>query len=398
MSDSQLLLLQIFLVFVLPISGMCYAVLGALKLPLAERLNMDEAKVGGLISAFGLMVGPIIFSAGFLTDAFGRQSIIVIGSVVVAIALITLGMTKRYTIAVVGAGLLAAGWALIINVANVLMYAAYSNPLVAMNLGDFLFGFGAFVTPMFIAFVLKKRGLGTLGVILAAGGVFLAIFGLFVKMNPDAGASAAAEVATTFKDLINDPIMWFCGLSLMFWAPLESATAAWTTTFVTKLSKEEDERAKRLASWTLSGFWLGFMGSRLIAAALFHLFHVAEVEAARVIHIILVCLIIVAMIVLVNSRSRALTIGAIIAAGLIAGPFFPNLMAVLLSHFSVEVHGRAVGTLFAFASAGWTVIPLAVGAVAKKSNIHRGFIVTVVDAAILLAVVIAHFIYASGGS
>lgn len=394
MSDSQLLLLQIFLVFVLPISGMCYAVLGALKLPLAERLNMDEAKVGGLISSFGLMVGPIIFSAGFLTDAFGRQPIIVIGSFVVAGALVLLGTTKRYSIAIIGAGLLAAGWALIINVANVLMYAAYSNPLVAMNLGDFLFGFGAFVTPMLVAFVLKKRGLGTLGSILAASAVFLALFGLFVKMNPEAGGSAAAEVAMTFKQLISDPIMWFCGLSLMFWAPLESATAAWTTTFVTKLSKEEDERAKRLASWTLSGFWLGFMGSRLIAAALFHIFHIAEVEAARVIHIILVCLIIAAMCVLVVSRSRTLTIAGIIAAGLIAGPFFPNLMAVLLSHFPAEIHGRAVGTLFAFASVGWTVIPLAIGAVAKKTNIHRGFSIAVLDAMILLAVVVAHFIYA----
>ena len=36
-----------------------------------------------------------------------------------------------------------------------------------------------------------------------------------------------------------------------------------------------------------------------------------------------------------------------------------------IHHFPVEVHGRAVGTLFAFASIDWTVIPLAVGAVAK---------------------------------
>ena len=37
--------LQLFMVFSLPVTGMCYAALGALKLPLAERLKLDEAKV-----------------------------------------------------------------------------------------------------------------------------------------------------------------------------------------------------------------------------------------------------------------------------------------------------------------------------------------------------------------
>ena len=60
--------LQLFMVLSLPVTGMCYAALGALKLPLAERLKLVEAKVGGLVASFGFMVGPIILLSGFLAD------------------------------------------------------------------------------------------------------------------------------------------------------------------------------------------------------------------------------------------------------------------------------------------------------------------------------------------
>ncbi len=65
--------LQFFLCTALPVTGMCYALIGALKLPLVERLKIDEAKVGGLLSAFGIMFGPVILAAGFLSDSLGRH-------------------------------------------------------------------------------------------------------------------------------------------------------------------------------------------------------------------------------------------------------------------------------------------------------------------------------------
>src|SRR5216110_1077839 len=120
-------LLQSFMVTGLPVTGMCYAVLGALKLPLAERLKMDEAKVGGLVSSFGFMVGPIILICGFLADAVGRKGVWLSGSCLVALSLFILARTQRYPAAVIAVLLLSAGWAAMINVANVLMYMAYAN-------------------------------------------------------------------------------------------------------------------------------------------------------------------------------------------------------------------------------------------------------------------------------
>src|SRR3954454_23192232 len=107
--------LQTFMICGLPITGMCYSVLGALKLPLAERLNMNEAKVGGLVSSFGFMVGPIILLCGFLADALGRKGVWLGGSLLVAMSLFLLARTKKYYWAVVGVLLLSGGWAAMIN-------------------------------------------------------------------------------------------------------------------------------------------------------------------------------------------------------------------------------------------------------------------------------------------
>src|SRR5437773_7036396 len=221
--------------------------------------------------------------------------------------------------------------------------------------------------------------------------------------------SVPAAKPVGFGALAGDPVMWLCALTLMFWVPVESCTAAWTTTFVNGLAPADEtpERARRIAAWALSGFWLCFMGARLLTALLFHSPDLPAEEAARqaamahtvhvarVTHIVLAAACIVMLLGLVFSRKRGLTIALILLAGLLYGPFFPNLMAILLSHFPVEVHGRAVGILFGGASIGWTVIPALIGAIAARTTLQRSFLVAVADALVLLALVVAHFLHAA---
>lgn len=397
--------LQFFVFTTLPITGMCYAVLGALKLPLAERLQIGEAKVGGLVSSFGIMVGPIILAAGFLSDGIGRQGVWVGGAIMVTVALILLSRVKSYPIAVVSVLLLSGGWAAMINVANPVMFMAFDNPLTATNTGDFFFGLGAFLTPAGLAVLLRKLGYSPAVGLLAALAAYAAVLGLFVDLQPPATEASAAETVPSsgFGDLISDPIMWLCALTMLLWAPLESATAAWTTTFVSttepkdgSVIEENPVRRTKIAEWTLSGFWMCFMGSRLLMAIYHQLYESKDpIFEARVTHIVLAALAIVAMTVLVRSRSRRLTVGVILFSGLLMGPFFPNLMAILLDHVPVEVSGRAVGIVFAGASIGWTLIPLIIGNIAARTgSLRRGFIVAVINAVLLLGVVIGHLLYA----
>ena len=70
LSDTYL---QAFLVLTLPVMGLVYALLGGLKLPLAERLGLDEGRVaiGGQTSVGYLEqdVQSLNSDAGFLDEA-----------------------------------------------------------------------------------------------------------------------------------------------------------------------------------------------------------------------------------------------------------------------------------------------------------------------------------------
>src|SRR5437773_7981127 len=89
-------LLQPMMVSLLVVGGLGVAILGSVKVALARRLQIDEARVGGLVSLFGFVMSPVILMAGFLTDAAGRQTVLFGGSLVFAGSLVTLGMARSY--------------------------------------------------------------------------------------------------------------------------------------------------------------------------------------------------------------------------------------------------------------------------------------------------------------
>ena len=65
----------------------------------------------------------------------------------------------------------------------------------------------------------------------------------------------------------------------------------------------------------------------------------------------------------------------IIAAGAIVGPIFPTLIAILLGHVEPSLHGRAVGIFFCIGGIGWTILPILIGAYAKRTSVQRGFLI-----------------------
>jgi fucose permease len=84
-------------------------------------------------------------------------------------------------------------------------------------------------------------------------------------------------------------------------------------------------------------------------------------------------------------RGRGMAVAMVVAAGLIFGPIFPTIMAVLLGHFDKSLHGRAVGLFFAIGGIGWTTIPMMMGAYARRTSVQRGFVIAVGAAAGLVA-------------
>ena len=399
--------LQIFLTASLPIMGLAYALVGGLKLSLVDRLQIDEARVGRLVGGFGTMFGPTILLCGFLTDAVGRKGVWLAGSAAVSVSILMLARTRTYRAALVAVVLLGIGWAAQVNVSNVLMRVAVPadrprEQLVwATNFFDFAFGFGAFVTPMLLALILRRLAYTKGLLLLAMLATTPVVLGVFAEMHPPPVApqvlAATATIGQTAPTsgsaaLLSRPVFWVLGFAFLFFVPLETSTAGWATTLVLRQTPSDvpDARAKQFAALTLSGFWLGFTGSRLIVSILGATGVLTRVlgrtnEQALLVTLGVAC--VALMLALAFVRGRAATSATILLAGLACGPVFPTMMAVVLLSVQPDTMGRAVGFFFFFASVGWTVVPMIIGVVARKTNIQRGFLIAAASGAVFLTLI-----------
>ena len=185
------------------------------------------------------------------------------------------------------------------------------------------------------------------------------MLGVFAEMHPPPVApqvlAAAAPIAQTAPTsgsaaLLSSPVFWVFGFAFLFFVPLETSTAGWATTLVLRQTPSDvpDARAKRFAALTLSGFWLGFTGSRLIVSILGATGVLTRVlggtnEQALLVTLGVACAVLMLALVLV--RGRAATSATILLAGLACGPVFPTMMAVVLLSVQPDTMGRAVGLL-----------------------------------------------------
>ena len=375
--------LQLFIVLSLPVTGLCYATLGAIKLRLSKQIGMDEAKVGGLISTFGLMVGPVIILCGALSDTYGRKPVWMVGSLLVVCSFLIFANARKYSVAVVATVLLAVGWTAMINVANPVMAAAFEDPFTGTNLGDALFGAGAFVCPLLIVTLYARVGFRNALSIIAMLAVlpFALAFGQELgggELKGDLGKAFAG-----FSELLADRTVRLLGLTMMCWVVIESSTAGWATTLVRESAPEGEveEISERIAARALSAFWLCFMGARLLTAWIIHGAELSSAELVRITQLVQVAIAVLAvltMLSLVVAKSRKTVVVAVIFAGFICGPFFPNIIGQLFTHLQgedrMQFAGRSVGVLFACASVGWTLLPIAMGFVAVKKGLRRAFL------------------------
>jgi fucose permease len=369
------------MVAVLLATGMGVALLGSVKVALASRLKIDEARVGGLVSIFGFIMIPAIPTAGFLTDHVGKQEVVMAGSLLLAASLILLALAKGYPWALAAVVLLSAGWSLLVNVGNVLTPVAFpgTTPAYSYNLANVFFGLGALLTPLAVAFLLGRTSfpvaLSILGGLMVLPGILAGLIDFSTMSLAAANDAAGAAPNEGMATLLADPFLWLCGIALFFYGPLEASMGAWATTYL-----GDQGIGAKAASGLLSGFWLVFMASRLVTAFTLP----PEQELVLILVLALAC--VAALLGVVFSRTSPMAVAMVLAAGLCFGPIFPTIMAVLSAHTPSTLHGRAVGMFFAIGGIGWTTIPILIGAYARRTSVQRGFLVAV-GAAVGLAAV-----------
>ena len=371
----------------LAIAGMCHALIGSVKVPLAKQLDIDESRIGQLISVFGFTLIPMAFAAGYFADEVGRNPVVEAGFILVILSVIVLATLKSYKMALVSILLLGTGWSALVNVLNALQGPAFlsreevnaENLPFAMNLGDFIFGMGAFIMPIVITFMIKNVGLKKTFVSFAAvvAVPLVLCFSIdldtyvdeFDSLKKSAATAEVIESETTdapkelgYADLVGDAVVMLCCLAFFFHVPVEACVGAWATTLMMDRGTKEAK-----ATGLLSVFWLSFTISRLIAA-------LTLPAGSHEVAIIGFAVVLLAVVYgLIESKKENTTNVLVIAAGLILGPIFPILIAFLVGHVDVSLQGRAIGLFFCIGGIGWALVPFLVGRQADKSGLQKSF-------------------------
>jgi fucose permease len=331
-----------------------------------------------LVGVFGFTLIPTVLVAGFLVDAVGQQIVLSSGFVLLIVSLAMLSRASSYTTALAAVPLLGVGWSALVNVLNVTSPPAFLPPdqiaqhmAYAMNLGDFIFGMGAFATPLLIALLVPRIRLEQTLLVPTAITALPLVLGFGVQWQ-SLFRPHTESVSGGLGILLSDPVVWLCCAAFFCHVPIEASVAAWATTLMTGRGVGEVT-----AATLLSVFWLTFTGSRLITALLLP----AGADTLLVMALAAMC--IVFTVAIAVSRSAGLTCALVVAAGLILGPIFPTLIAILLSHVEASLQGRAVGIFFCIGGIGWTVIPMLIGSYAKRTSVQRAFSIPAMCAVLL---------------
>jgi fucose permease len=326
--------------------GIVLALLGSIKLSLAKRLQISETQVGMLLSALNLALVPMMLLSGVLIDWWGVRAVLILGSVLVCVAVYGLTLRKTFRWAVAAILLVGLGAAAVSAASVVLMPRAFyegRNDLIgaALNLGMAFFALGALVTPALVDTLLRRIEFARTLALLA---ILCLVPALLAAATPIPGEAHGANLS----GVLQDRYLWLAALVFFLYAPLEASVGAWATTFLMEVGHQE-----RRAAWLLSGFWLTFLASRLLAALLL-------IQASSW---VIFALAMLAAVVLGNMSSGSTRERArleLLVLGAVLGPILPTLVGLVFAHFPHQ-HGTAYGAMFALGSLGSLVMCPAIG-------------------------------------
>lgn len=354
--------------------GIVFSILGAVKLSLTEKLKIDDAKFGSLISTLMFTSIIVVLLIGPLVDAIGHKPIAVAGFLIAGLGIFLLAYSGSYKGAVIACIGLGIGGMCVNTVGNTLLPIVLfggENPPAASNLGNVFFGVGAFLTPFIVGLLLKRLGFSkTLSII--GGIVFVPIiFALWTTAYP---VLPGYEIGNAFS-LLGTPVVLIASLALFCYIALEASMGGWITSYLTEVGMS----AAR-ASGVLSGFWIALMIARLITAGF-----VTPAVGATVIAV-LALVSVVAIVIMILAKNKILAAVGVLITGLAFGPIFPTVAGYTFSKIAPELYGSAFAIMFAVGLLGATLIPKAIGNFAKGKTIQKSLVILAVTAGILFII------------
>ena len=373
--DKKTAVVALMAVFSLAI---CFIILGSISVELMAALAIDEAQFGSLVMALFLTCCLVQLIIGPLVDKFGYKPVAITGFLVTSASLFLLAYASSYSLAMFACILLGVGAMSCNTVGNTLIPVILfegKDPARASNLGNAFFGLGYVLTPWLLTLFLKVLGMSYVASVSIIGVVVL-LFLLFSLTPRYPQIPTGYQFSSAVKLLGNGAVI-IAALSLFCYVSLEISMGTWIRQLMTQLYTGEAD-ASTYAGWVLGFFGVAMMVGRFLTSTVKNL----TAMGARVITA-MALLSVVAIVLMIVTKSPTLAIAAIILTGLAFAPIFPTIVGVTFAKFEPRLYGSIFGIIFAIGLLGGTFVPKWVGNLSVGSTVQQSLVIPAVMAGIL---------------
>ena len=376
--DKKTAVVALMAVFSLAI---CFIILGSISVELMEALKIDEAQFGSLVMALFLTSCIVQLIIGPLVDKLGYKPVAITGFLVTSASLFLLAYAPNYGLAMFACILLGIGAMSCNTVGNTLIPVVLfqgKDPARASNFGNAFFGLGYVLTPWLLTLFLKVLGLSYVASVSIIA-ILVLLFLLFSITPRYPQVPTGYQFSSAIRLLGNSAVI-VAALALFCYVSLEISMGTWIRKLMTQMYAGEAD-ASAYAGWVLGFFGVAMMVGRFITSTVKNLTAVG----AKVIST-MALLSILAIVIMIVTKSPALATAAIMLTGLAFAPIFPTIVGVTFAKFEPRLYGSIFGIIFAIGLLGGTFVPKWIGNLSVGSTVQQSLVIPAAMAVILFLI------------
>ena len=312
------------------------------------HLSIDRAGLIISVTSAGYFVALIV--AGSLSHRWSAQTILIAAMILFACGLCGLAVAPILPMLLCGGVLIGLGNGAIDVAANALIVDLNRDRLAAaLNYLHVLFGVGALMGPIIVAFALAR----TIPYwrVFGPGAMACAIVAIALAITPAIEVRVPPEPGAGFMPLLARPMIWVIGGVLFLYVGGETGIGAWLFLYL----RTAGALGATIASSGVSLYWLGLIAGRVAGGRMAHRI------APRELSMLAGALSAVALIGLIAAPTwHGVAAAMVFLIGFGYGPVFPNMVAIGAARFPSQV-GRMSSIVIAGGALGGVFVPWIMG-------------------------------------
>lgn len=343
--------------------GMSRTFLGTALPAIRSSFELTILQAGTLTALLQLGFSISVFIGGPISDVFKKNSILMLGCLLMGINLILFGFSEWFWLNLIGIVFIGIGGGLIESSSNPLVIQLFpGKEAMVIQLHHFCFALGSLAGPLIMGAVLAKAipwQWAYMGFGLFALSIFL--FMLFQKASTPQ-KKGGFDIKLT-RRLMTEKTFLSLFFIAFFISGIQNGISFWMVTFL----KETREIPIALASTSLFLFFACVAMGRLFSSYLLTRFH----ETAFLLS--LFSLLSISLLIAIYAPGKW-TIPFFALCGLALSGIFPSLLGMTGRIYS-KIPGTAMGILATGSGLGSAVIPWLISLISQFTDLKVGFLI-----------------------